>query len=38
MLQEWRDLIMDHTKFSWSHELAPELLFPADHQLQHNLL
>jgi len=19
---------MDHTKFSWSHELAPELLFP----------
>jgi hypothetical protein len=28
MLQEWRDLIMDHTKFSWSHELAPKLLFP----------
>ncbi len=25
MLQEWRDLIMDHTKFSWSHELAPKL-------------
>jgi hypothetical protein len=39
MLQEWRDLIMDHTKFSWSHELVPELLFPAaDHQLHHNLL
>jgi hypothetical protein len=37
MLQEWRDLIMDHTKFSWSHELVPELLFLADHQLQHNL-
>jgi hypothetical protein len=36
MLQEWRDLIIDHTKFSWSHELVPELLFPADHQLQHN--
>jgi hypothetical protein len=31
MLQEWRDLIM-------AHELAPELVFPADHQLQHNLL
>jgi hypothetical protein len=38
MLQEWRDLIIDHTKFNWSHELPPELLFPADHQLQHNLL
>jgi hypothetical protein len=37
-LQEWRDLINHHSKFSWSHELAPELLFPADHQLQHNLL
>jgi hypothetical protein len=38
MLQEWRDLIIDHTRFSYSHEVAPELLFPADHQLQHNLL
>ncbi|CAM6049554.1 unnamed protein product [Sphagnum compactum] len=37
MLHEWRDQIMDHTKFSWSHELAPEFLFPPDHQLQHNL-
>ncbi len=26
---------MDHTKFSWSHELAPKLLFLADYQLQH---